>query len=151
MRNAMPPMTEHAGDLKPYLQREQDSQKQLRLQRLSRLASQQAYERQEVAQLLGVHRNTIGRWLAIYAAGGLAALLATYVPAGTPVSLAPDVLASLEQALRRPEGFASYEALRQGVARTHGVQIKYKTLYTLVRTRFRTKLKVPRPSHTKKP
>jgi hypothetical protein len=37
------------------------------------------------------------------------------------------------------------------VARTHGVQIKYKTLYTLVRTRFRAKLKVPRPSHTKKP
>jgi hypothetical protein len=40
---------------------------------------------------------------------------------------------------------------RQGVARTHGVQIQDKTLYTLVRTRFRTKLKVPRPSHTKKP
>src|ERR671922_192704 len=40
---------------------------------------------------------------------------------------------------------------RQEVARVHGVQIKYKTLYTLVRTRFRTKLKVPRPSHTKKP
>jgi transposase len=98
-----------------------------------------------------VHRNTVGRWLALYAAGGLAALLATYIPAGKPVSLAPDVLASLEQALRRPEGFASYEALRRWVARTHGVQIKYKTLYTLVRTRFRAKLKVPRPSHTKKP
>ena len=118
---------------------------------LDLLASQQAHERQEVAQLLGVHRNTSGRWRALYAAGGLAALLATYVPAGTPVSLAPDVLASLEQALRRPAGFASYEALRQWVARTHGVQIKYKTLYTLVRTRFRTKLKVPRPSHTQKP
>jgi hypothetical protein len=76
--------------------------------------------------------------------------LATYVPAGKPVSLAPDVLASLEQALRRPEGFTSYEALRQWVAQTHHVQVKYKTLYTIVRTRFRTKLKVPRPSHTKK-
>jgi transposase len=151
MRKALPPITEHAADLKQRLQREHDSHTQRRLQMLYRLASRQAHERQEVAQLLGVHRNTIGRWLALYAAGGLAALLATYVPAGKPVSLAPDVLASLEQALRRPEGFASYEALRQWVARTHGVQIKYKTLYTLVRTRFRTKLKVPRPSHTKKP
>ena len=115
------------------------------------LASGQAHDRQEGARLWGVHRNTIGRWLARYAASGLEALLETYVPAGKPVSLAPDVLASLEQALHRPEGFASYEALRQWVARTHGVQIKYKTLYTLVRTRFRTKLKVPRPSHTKKP
>jgi transposase len=151
MRKALPPITEHAADLKQRLQREHNSHTQRRLQMLYLLASRQAHERQEVAQLLGVHRNTIGRWLALYAAGGLAALLATYVPAGKPVSLAPDVLACLEQALRRPEGFASYEALRQWVARTHGVQIKYKTLYTLVRTRFRTKLKVPRPSHTKKP
>jgi hypothetical protein len=77
-------------------------------------------------------------------------LLATYIPAGKPVSLAPEVLASLEQALRRRDGFAWYEVLRQWVRQTHGVEVKYKTLYTIVRTRFRDKLKVPRPSHTKK-
>jgi transposase len=148
MRKAIPSITEHAAGLKQRLRREQDSHKQLRLQMLYLLASQQTHERQEAAQLLGVHRNTIGGWLAIYVAGGLAALLATHAPPGRPVSLASDVLTSLEQALRR-QGLASYEALRQWVARTHGVQIKYKTLYTLVRTRFRTKLKVPRPSHTK--
>lgn len=114
------------------------------------LASGQAHSRQDVAHLLGVHRNTIGRWLARDTAGGLKALLATDVPAGKPVSLAPTVLASLEQALRRPAGFASYEALRQWVRHTHGVEVNYKTLYTLVRTRFRAKLNVPRPSHTKK-
>ena len=151
MRQGIPPITEQADDLTQRLRRQHDSHTQLRLQMLYPLASGQAHERQEVAQLLGVHRNTIGCWLALYAAGGLAALLAPQVPAGTPVSLAPDVLASLEQALRRPEGFASYEELRPWVARTHGVQIKYKMLYTLVHTRFHTKLKVPRPSHTKKP
>jgi transposase len=151
MRIAIPPITEQEAELKQRLQREHDSHKKLRLQMLYLLASGQAHDRQEVARLLGVHRNTIGRWLALYAASGLDALLHAYVPAGKPVSLAPDVLASLEQALRRPEGFASYEALRQWVARVHGVRIKYKTLYTLVRTRLRTKLKVPRPSHTKKP
>jgi transposase len=150
MRTAIPPITEPEGELKQRLQREHDSHKKLRLQMLYLLVSRQAHDRQGVARLLGVHRNTIGRWLARYAASGLEALLETYVPAGKPVSLTPEVLASLEQALRRPEGFASYEVLRQWVARTHGVQIKYKTLYTLVRTRFRTKLKVPRPSHTKK-
>jgi hypothetical protein len=56
------------------------------------------------------------------------ALLATYVPAGKPVSLTPAVLAGLEQALRRPEGFASYEALRHWVRQTHGVEVKDKTL-----------------------
>jgi transposase len=150
MRTAIPPLTEHADELKHRLQREHDGHKKPRLQMLYLLASGQAHTRQDVAQLLGVHRNTIGRWLAIYAAGGLPALLATYVPAGKPVSLAPDVLTSLEQVLHRAEGFASYEALRQWLRQTHGVEVKYKTLYTLVRVRFKAKLKVARPSHTKK-
>jgi transposase len=148
MRLAIPPLREPVDDLKQRLHRAHDGHKKLRLQMRYLLASGQARDRQEVASLLGVHRNTIGRWLALYAARGLDALLATYVPAGKPVALAPAVLRSLEQALRRPEGFASYEALRQWVAQTHHVQVKYKTLYTIGRTRFRTKLKVPRPSHT---
>jgi transposase len=151
MRTAIPPLTEPTDELKHRLQREHDGHNKPRLQMRYLLASGQAHTRQEVAQLLGVHRNTIGRWLSLYAAGGLDALLATYVPAGKPVSLAPAVLASLEQALRRPAGFASYEALRQWVRQTHGVEVKYKTLYTMVRTRFKAKLKVARPSHTKKP
>jgi transposase len=80
MRKAIPSITEHAAGLKQRLRREQDSHKQLRLQMLYLLASQQTHERQEAAQLLGVHRNTIGGWLAIYVAGGLAALLATHAP-----------------------------------------------------------------------
>jgi transposase len=151
MRTAIPPIAEHEAELKQRLRREHDSHKKLRLQMLYLLASGQAHDRQEVAHLLGVHRNTIGRWLALYAARGLHALLETYIPAGKPVSLAPAVLASLEEAIHRPEGFASSEALRQWVQRTHGVEVKYKTLYTLVRVRFKAKLKVARPSHTKKP
>jgi transposase len=151
MRNAIPPIHEEIAALKERLQHVRDSHKQPRLHMLYLLATRQARDRQEVARLLGVHRNTISRWLARYAVGGLDALLATSAPPGKPVSLAPAVLASLEQALRRPEGFASYEVLRQWVRQTHGVEVKYKTLYTLVRTRFKTKLKVARPSHTKKP
>jgi transposase len=104
-----------------------------------------------VAQLLGVHRHTIGHWLAIYETGGLEALLAVDVPAGKPLSLSPEVLASIAQALQEPAGGASDEALRQWVKQTHHVDVNYHTLDTLVRTRFRAKLKVPRPSHTQKP
>jgi hypothetical protein len=82
----------------------------------------QAPVRQDVSRLLGVQRNTISCWLAIDAAGGLTALLATYIPGGKPVSLAPAVLTSLEQALHRPAGLASDKALRPWVRRTHGVE-----------------------------
>jgi transposase len=150
MYRVTPRIREHVNELRPRLHHEHDGHNKPRLQMLYLLASGHAHSRQEVAQLLGVHRHTIGRWLAIYGAGGLQALLATYVPAGKSVSLAPAILASLEEALRRPEGFASYEALRQWVRRTHGVEVHYKTLYAMVRKRFRAKLKMPRPSHTKK-
>jgi transposase len=151
MRKAIPPMTEQAADLKQRLRREHDSHKRLRLQMLYLLASGQARTRQEVAQLLGVHRNTTGHWLVLYESGGLDALLALYVPAGKPLSLPPDVLAALEQVLRQPAGFASYVELRQWIKQTHHLDVNYHTLYTIVRTRFNAKLKVPRPSHTKKP
>ena len=151
MRKAIPPITEDVDALKQRLQREHHGHKKPRLQMLYLLASGQARDRQQVASLLGVHRNTIARWLDCYQAGGLDALLAIYVPSGKAVSLSPEVLSSLGQALRRPDSFASYQALREWLQQTHQIDIKYKTLYTLVRTRFGAKLKVPRPSHTKKP
>jgi transposase len=150
MRNAIPFISAHAAELRQRLRHEQDGHKKPRLQMLYGLASGQAHTRQEVAPRLGVHRHTIGRWLALYAAGGLHALLATDVPAGQPVSLAPAVLASLEQALRRPEGLASYAALRQWRRQAHAVEVKSKTLSALGRRRFRAKPTVPRPRHTTK-
>ncbi len=150
MYRDIPPILEPVAELKQRLQHEHHGRKKPRLQMLYLLASGQAHSRQQVAQLLGLSRNTIGRWLATYEAGGRAALLDIYVPAGKAPSLAPPVLSSLEQALHQPKGFASYKELQHWLAQTHAVEVKYKTLYSLVRKRFHTKLKVPRPSHTKK-
>jgi transposase len=151
MRNALPAITEDAATLKQRLQREHDGRKKSRLQMLYLLASGQAQTRREVAQLLGVHRNTIGPWLARYTTGGLETLLDLYVPPGKPSSHPPGILAALEQALRQPTGFASYEALRQWVRQIYHLDINYHTLYTIVRPKLKAKLKVPRPSHTKNP
>jgi transposase len=144
-------VTEDVATLRQRLQHEHDGRKKPRLQMRYLLASGQAQTRRDVVQLLGVHRHTIGHWLAIYEAGGLDALLALDVPAGKPFSLPPAVLGALERALRHPAGFASYEALRQWVKQTHHLDVNYHTLYTIVRTKFKAKLKVPRPSHTKTP
>jgi Homeodomain-like domain len=93
MRQALPVITADAATLKQHLQRAYDGRKRPRLQMLYLLASGQAHTRQEVAQLLGVQRHTIGHWLTISASEGLDVLLALYVPAGKPLSLPPDVLA----------------------------------------------------------
>ena len=123
MRTPLPTIYEEGAALKERLQGEPDGHQQPRVQMLYLLATRQARDRQEVARLLGVPRHTISRWWARYAVGGLDAVLATYIPTGTPVSLAPAVLASLAQALHRPAGFASDEALRQWVRQTHGVEV----------------------------
>lgn len=151
MRKALPVITEAVETLKQRLQHERDGRKKPRLQMLYLLASGQAQRRREVAQLLGVHRNTIGHWLALYETGGLEALLDVYIPAGKPLLLPPDVLDALEQVLRQAAGFASSIEPRQWIKQTHHLDVNYHTLYTIVRTRLKAKLKVPRPSHTQKP
>jgi transposase len=150
MRKPLPTIHESADELKHRLKQERHPARQQRLHALYLLASGQARFRQEVATLLGVDRNTIGRWLAQYERGGLDTLLAVYIPAGKRKPLTPAHLAQLQQALAQPAGFASYGAIRQWLADTCGVQLSYNAVHKLVRYRLRAKLKVPRPSHLKK-
>ena len=144
-------MAEDADILKQGLPQERDGRQQPRLQMLSVLASGPAQTRLEVAQRWGVHRHTIGHWRRRDAGGGLEAVRHLHIPAGKPLSLPPDVWAAIEPALRPPAGVASDEALRPWVQQTSHLEVNDHTLDTLVRTRFKTTLKVPRPSHTKKP
>jgi len=150
MRKALPPITESADALKALFKQARQPAKQSRLHALYLLASGQAASRQEVATLLGVDRNTVGRWLTTYADGGLAALLAIYVPAGKRKPLTPAQLQTLQHALEQPTGFASFGAVQQWIADAFGVQLSYNATRKLVRYKLGAKLKVPRPSHQKK-
>ena len=64
MKQPSPPIHETPEARKRLLAAERDAQKQQRLQALSRLHLQQARTRLHVSRLLGVRRNTVGRWLA---------------------------------------------------------------------------------------
>ncbi len=46
-------------------------------------------------------------------------------------------------------GFAGYDEVRQWLSGEHGLDVPYKTVYTLVRYRIGAKLKAPRPEHPK--
>lgn len=149
MRTPLPTITESVDDLKAHFKQERHPAKQVRLHALYLLASGQAHSRQELAALLGVDRNTIGRWLTTYAHGGLSALLAVYIPAGKRKPLTLDQLQTLQHALAQPQGFASFGAVQQWIADTFGVQLSYNATRKLVRYKLGAKLKVPRPSHQK--
>lgn len=150
MRHPLPTIAESADDLKTRFTQERHPAKRLRLHALYLLASDQADSRQEVARLLGVDRNTVGRWLTIYRDGGVSALLSVYVPAGKRKPLTPDQLQILQDALAQPQGFASFGAVQQWIADSFGVQLSYNATRKLVRYKLGAKLKVPRPSHQKK-
>ena len=149
MNKVIPVIHESADELKQRLARERHPTKHQRLHALYLLASGQARFRNDVAQLLGSDRNTVGRWLDQYAQGGLPALLALYVPPGKPTPLTPDQLARLRQRLEDPQGFAAYNEARQWIQDAFGVALTYNATHKLVRYKLGAKRKVARPSHKK--
>ncbi len=114
------------------------------------VASGQASRRTDGAALLGSDRHTVARWLTRYARGGRSALLDLSVPAGKHPALSPEHTAQLQQARQRPDGLASYAAIRCWIAQTYGVTLTYNAIHTLVRYKLKAKPKVARPAHKKR-
>ena len=108
MRRGMPAVGESVEALKGRMEKESNGVKRQRVQMLYLVASGQARERQEVAHLLGLHRNTVGKWMQRYEQGGLEGLLEVRVPPGAKPALNESQIAQLREALGRAEGFGSY-------------------------------------------
>jgi transposase len=149
MKTPIPPIHETPEVLKGLLIAERDAQKHQRLQALYLLQTQQAHTRRQVAHLLGVNRDTVGRWLAAYAAGGIPQMLTVTKAPGKVPLLTPAMQQALRDRLTQPQGFASYKALWQWLRQEYGLSIAYKTVHKFVRYTLRAKLKVPRKSHIK--
>lgn len=150
MNKAVPVIHESADELKQRLSHERHPIRRQRLHALYLLASGQARFRSEIAAVLGIDRNTVGRWLERYAQGGLNAVLELYTPPGKAAALQPDQVALLQQALAQPQGFASYAEARHWISDTFGVALTYNATHKLVRYKLGAKLKVARPTHIKK-
>ena len=151
MKTPIPPIHETLAELKALLTEERAARKPQRLQALSLLQTQQAHTRRQVARLLGVNRETVGRWLAAYASGGLPQMLTIAKAPGKVPLLSPAMQQALRDRLSQPHGFASYKAIWQWLRQEYGLSIAYKTVHKFVRYTLRAKLKVPRKSQIKKP
>jgi transposase len=151
MYRAMPVIQETADELRALMKQEREPKALQRLQALYLVASGQAHSRSAVARVLGLHRDTIGTWFALYAEGGRARLLELYVPPGRVSSVPPDVLATLQERLDQPDGFASYGESQTWLAEQQGVPMEYAALHKLVAYKLKARPKVVRPRHIKKP
>ena len=80
MKKRIPVIHENLDDLKQMLHETRDAEKKLRLNMLVLFKSQQYKTRISVANHLGVHRNTIGKWLTRYEEDGIHALLEKQSP-----------------------------------------------------------------------
>ena len=150
MRRPLPLIHESAEELKRQMRAESHETKKQRLHVLYLLASGQASERQQAAAMLGLHRNTVGRWLQLYEEGGLSALLEIKPSPGAKPQLSPEQQALVRAELSKPEGFSSYIELQEWIAERFGVRMNYAALYHMARYRMGAKLKVPRPTNPKK-
>jgi transposase len=121
------------------------------LQALYLLQTQQARTRLHVARLLGVSRNTVGRWLAAYTIGGIPQMLTIAKAPGKVPLLSDAMREALRQRLASPGGFASYTAIWQWLRQEYGVPLAYKPVHRVGRYTLRATLKVPRKSPRKNP
>jgi transposase len=151
MRRALPEVREPLEALTKLLTGTKDPKRKRRIHLLVLIASGEVRSREAAAKHLGLHRNSIGDWLAAYEARGLEGLLEIGKPGVKPGQkvLKPAVLNALAERLGG-EGFDSYGEVRQWLQGEFGLAIPYGTVYSLVRFRLASKLKRARPQHVKK-
>ena len=122
-----------------------------RLQVLYWLKQAQAPSISQIAVAIGRHRGTVQKWLALYRAQGLEALLVVKpIPGGGNRVIPMWAEVALAKRLQEPSnGFDSYGAVQQWLLESLGVEAEYHTVYQMTRYRLKAKLKVARPQHIK--
>ena len=106
--------------------------------------SKQVKTVREVLAVLSKSEATIYRWLSQYKEGGLENLLKNLF-CFWPKKFSVEIAASLQQELRDPEGFRSYQEVHLWLWLIKGIASSYQAVYSLVRGELKSKLKIPRP------
>jgi transposase len=150
MNRGMPAVWEDACQLCELMNQQSDGHRRTRLQMLYLLRIGAATDRLQVAQLLGVSRNTVGQWLQCYERGGVSALLRLGQAPGAPSSLPPHVIAGMRERLAQPRGLASFRELRHWVEQTYHIQTTYRVIHYTATQVLGARLAVARRTHLKK-
>lgn len=150
MNRGMLAVWEDVSELRKLMQQEPDSHLRTRLHMLYLLRTGVARTRAQAAQLLGVGRNTVGKWLRQYERGGLTNLLQIKQAPGKISSLPPAVVAGMRAKLSDPRGCASFHELHHWVEKTYQVQTSYGVIWYTATHVLGARLAVARRTHIKK-
>ncbi|MDF5731378.1 MAG: helix-turn-helix domain-containing protein [Rhizonema sp. PD38] len=101
-------------------------------------------QHKELSRILGRDCSTITRWLQRYRLGGLEKLLEVKAATGAIAKIQGQMLQSLVEKLQCPQEFSSYGQIVKWLEQEFNVQVKYKTVYRLVRYKLKATLKVQR-------
>ena len=151
-KRRFPDITESVELLERLVKKEVNMQRKVRLKLLYLIKTDRVKSQKAAADELSVHRNSIGNWLQAYRSGGFKDMLFIGAAGGPPEqrSLPEAVYNELEERLKDPEGFISYQEIHEWVTTERHVDIKYGTLYDIVRHKLCAKLKSAKKSHIKK-
>lgn len=150
MRRRLPEIKESVEELKGRLRVEKRARIRQRIQVLYLLKAHTAHTILDIAQILAIHRATIGRWLRWYELGGLEAMVEIRTKPNRRPLIEPVILGVLKERLKEPEGFRSYREIYLWLKEEHGLEIAYRTVHQVVRYRLGAKPKVARREHIKK-
>jgi transposase len=141
---------ETAEELFSQLKSTKDKRIRDRLQMLYFIKIGKAETVQDLAELLGVHRNTITSWNGLYQKGGIEELLDIYIPGGRKPKIEGEIFEALKAKLEEPQGFANYAEIRKWLEEKTGQEFTAWMVWVAVHRKLKAKPKVARPFHYKK-
>jgi transposase len=144
MRNSLPLIEQSLGELQELLKAEREPQRYQRLHMLYLLKGGFAATRQQLAEILCVHRHSIGAWLESYKRGGLAEMLTIGTAPGKDGSLNEAHIARIRQRLQEPNGIASYSDLQRWISKELGITLSYAAVYYWAHIKLGVRLKIQR-------
>jgi transposase len=107
--------------------------------------------KRQLAKLVGVDPNSIQKWRALYANGGIASILSHGMTGFKPSLITKEEHKKIEQKLTEPKNaLRGYKELMQWIKEELGKDIKYTTVVEYSKRHFGSKIKVARKTHVLK-
>jgi len=105
----------------------------------------------EIAEHVGVHYSSIQRWLKDYKENGIQSLLSPQTRNKPSKIITPEMHLAIEEKLKSKDNpFSGYVEVQEWLKKEFNVEVKYKWLWAYMRSKMKSRLKVPRKTNAKK-